>query len=183
MGECTNFYAQRRTLLANDAKESHAFWEHNIGFLNKAFWFDRMLWELPKDLASPESDYEFVCSGKHSDSERPLTVGAIEYVIKKLKEMDKKVLGMPCVPKTDHASYDFNQNSAMVFNGTPNGIAMMSAVAEVLGTQCDIDFTYPWEDNPDEIGSVGIQRMLQSIIDRYNELNKDGDWILYKTTG
>jgi hypothetical protein len=90
---------------------------------------------------------------------------------------------MPCDPKTDHASYEFDHNCEMVFKGTTNGIAMMSAVAEVLGTRCYIDFTYPWEENQDEIGSVGIQGMLQSVIDKYNELNKDGDWILYKTTG
>lgn len=184
MGECTDFFAQKRSLLAKPGDEGqHAFWEHDLGFLNKAFWFDKLMWDMPSSLEASGKDRKLIRSGLHSDCESPLTVDFLKYVIKKLQEMDKKVLGMPCNPKTDHASYEFNHNYDMVFKGTTNGIAMMSVVAEVLGTRCDIDFTYPWEDNQDEAGSVGIQHMLQSIIDKYNELNKDGDWILYKTTG
>ncbi len=185
MGACTDFFAARRSDLCKGGESAQkAFWEHNLGFLNKAFWFDQMLWDMPEELSSPDADYKLVCSGMHSDSERPLTVGAIEYVIKKLEELDSRVLAMPCDPDKDRACWDFVRGD-LAISGTPNGMAMMKEVAKVLNTRCDIDFEYPWDKgNPNyEPGTTFIRRTLKEIIDKFNVLNKDGDWMLYKTTG
>ena len=186
MGECTDFLAARRSDLRKGGEAAQeAFWEHDLGFLSKAFWFDMMLWELPKDLESPESDYEFVCSGKHSDCERPLTVGALEYVIKKLEELDRRVLAMPCDPEKDRASYENCNFKGFKVTGTPNGSAMMKEVEKVLLYRCDIDFEYPWESYNANYkpGTTHVRNVLHTVIDKYNALNTDGDWILYKTTG
>ena len=196
MGECTDFFAARRSDLRKGGEAAQkAFWEHDLGFLNKAFWFDKMLWDMPRDLESPEADYKFISSGKHSDCERPLTVGALEYVIKNLEDLDRRVLAMPCDPEKDSARYEFKTigglESAdirveMQFLGTPNGVAMMKAVSDILDTRCDIDFVYPWNKDLLKhygIGTKEIREMLRNVIDKYNALNTDGDWILYKTTG
>lgn len=187
MGQTTDFYAQKRELLAQKGERGRkAFWEHNLGFLNKAFWFDQILWEMPDDLNSPEADYELVSSGIHSDYGRPLTVKALEYVIKVLSDLDEKVMAMPCDREKDTATYFYDMEKRD-FNiaGSPNGIAMMKEVERVLGYRCKFDFGYPWDRKAPyyEPGTTLLRRVLKGVVDKYNGLNKDGDWILYKTTG
>lgn len=188
MGECTDFFAARRSDLRKGGELAQkAFWAHNLGFLNKAFWFDRMLWEAPKNLNASDEDYDLIKHGLHSDIENPLTVEFLEYVIGKLEELDKRVHSMPCDPEKDKAVYFYNEEKKdFDFDGTPNGIAMMREVEKVLNTRCEFDFEYPWEEKDAtyyEPGTTILRRILREVIDEYNALNTDGDWILYKTTG
>lgn len=186
MGECTNFFTAKRSDLRKVGKEGQkAFWQNGLGVLNKAAWFDFMLWVAPKELDASEEDHELICSGLHSDHENPLTVGLLEYVIKRLQALDKKVLSMPCDQETDHAEYSIDTKTfELAISGTPQGEAMMEEVYKVLFTSCDRAFVYPWENkNREEWGTVWVQQTLKKIIEKYNRFNVDGGYALYKTTG
>jgi len=194
MGECTDFFAARRSDLRKGGEAAqNAFWEHQLGFLNKAHWFDVLRWNAAGNLEASAEDRELIQNGIHTDNECPLTVKFLEDVISTLEELDRDVLAMPCDPENDDARYEIktikvpgDKKWGMQFLGTPNGIAMMERVADFLGLRCDIDFIYPWNKNLIKhygMGTKYVRNVLRDIINKYDALNTDGDWILYKTTG
>lgn len=195
MGECTDFFAARRSDLRKDGVEGEmAFWKNDLGSLNKAFWFSRMLYDAPKNLRASESDYELVCSGRHTDHETPLKVEFLQYVISQLEELDKKVLSMPCDPEEDWADWRYASSDILNFDveyvGTEKAIAQMKEVEKVLDARCAIDFKYPWQKNADgksfdehRLGTIKVREVLKSVMDKFTTLNDDGDWLLFMTIG
>lgn len=186
MGQETTFLTARRSVLRRGGDEAQkAFWGNELGFLTKAAWFDKLLWDkCPREFNPSEQDRELIQSDLHSDCEQPLTTKQLEWVISRLEELDRTVASMPCDPKTDHAKW--NIGSEPEFEGTPNGVAIMRKVYDVLFTRCEF-FGYPWLD-ADHIqangkGTAQIREVLREVISKYNAINKDGDFVLYKTTG
>lgn len=189
MGQVTSFHAARRTDLRKGGDEAiKAFWADELGCLNKAFWFDMLCWDTPRKYEPSKEDSSLISSGLHSDCECPLTVKQLEWVVAQLEELDKTVAAMPCDPKKDWARGDWKKGGMgeLEFEGTPNGIAIMRKVYSVLSTRYEF-FGYPWSDaehiNAFGKGTSQIREELAEVIKKFKELNKNGEYILYKTTG